>query len=267
MRPAHSCTSGVAVVFAHLKSEVRRECSSLGLPAAACDTTGCQRMMGKWYERNDFSAIFYFKQSQLECAVKIGWKCWNLTPTFSLKSWPSVEQRKVKLTWSDGLGGVARIKRGPDLMPVLASMLADICSMMWCSLTSWALVPSVTAHGWWTSICSLCVAVFLGVWAISILVIGFSLSFPCLQTLSQCLILYPGAGLEVNPQPMPCSLFIYRYRASWQTGLQFSVHASDDLREVQLPSSILLSVLACWPPPPKPGCLVVKETCCIMVSS
>lgn len=72
MCPAHSHTSGVAVAFAHLKSEV---CSSLGLPAAVYDTTGCQRTMGKQYERNDFSALFYFKQSQLVCAVKIGWKC------------------------------------------------------------------------------------------------------------------------------------------------------------------------------------------------
>lgn len=137
---------------------MQRECSPFILSAGVYNTTGCQRKMREMYEIN-VSAISYFKQCHLTCAVKIEWKRSNLTPTFSLRTWPSVDERKVRFTWSRDLAGVERDDRGSGLLPVLGSMLADIC----CSLTTWALAASAPACGWWTSICSSGLAMFLGV--------------------------------------------------------------------------------------------------------
>lgn len=71
--PTHSCTESVAVEFAHLESEVQRVRRLQA--AAVCNTTGCHSKRGKMYEINNFSAVFCFKQSQLVCAIRIGWKC------------------------------------------------------------------------------------------------------------------------------------------------------------------------------------------------
>lgn len=97
MCPAHSGTYSVLNrIYSFYKSEMQRECSSFSLSAASVILPGYQRKMGKMYEINNFSAISYFKQSQLVYAVKIGYKCLNLTPTFFLKLWPNAEGKKVR---------------------------------------------------------------------------------------------------------------------------------------------------------------------------
>lgn len=213
--------------------------------------------MGKRYEIN-LSVIYYFKQSQLVCSAKIEWRCLNchrtLLSTAFLRSWPTCgEEREMRVIKSQGLGGVGRDWRNSGLISGLDTMLDAICCSQTWSFSTWALATCVAAWSWWTCVCSFDMAVFP--WQHGPFAPGdsdFSQLSLCPELESRpCLLFSPWPK---SPSPAHAMQSFYLPQQTlWQTGSQFSVHASDNLKEAQDYLLVLLSVLGQPTPPTIPN--------------